>query len=50
MDGIEDKRVFICDSFDSRTSAAGIATCSVSLRVMLSGDAVMPGKQKRKYE
>ena len=30
-------------SFDSCTSATGIATGSVSLRVMLSGDAVISG-------
>ncbi len=36
---------FIWASFDGFTSATEMATGSVSLRVMVSGDAVMPGRK-----
>lgn len=48
MDGIEDKHVFICASFEICTSAVGMETGSDSLRVMLSGDAVMSAEKKEK--
>lgn len=46
MDGTDDKRIFICTS-DISTSADRMAAGSVSLRVMLSEDAVMPVEKKK---